>query len=274
MKIAIIEDMAMMMSLWYQYLEETKHEARLMTSDPEDIADLDAYQPDLIVCSGLPRKQTVDSLVEAVRGRSGLKDPALVAVSGREGEAVKSDWEANGVECIVAKPFDRESVLGLVEKYDAGARKSRQSPLAVVVDDDASVRGILTTEMESLGFRVEAANNANDGYALIGRVLPDIALVGSSSPEQSGLELCARLSANPQTVRLPTLMISDKVGERSFKKAFESGVIDHLPKPVESAELVRAVFTAMGRRQVVSRYTALILEHDKSAASVVAKSFE
>jgi CheY-like chemotaxis protein len=69
-------------------------------------------------------------------------------------------------------------------------------PLALVVEDDSSFRGVLALLLESDGWRVVEAGDGERGLELARQLHPDVVVTDLSMPRMSGIELAERLATN------------------------------------------------------------------------------
>ena len=116
----------------------------------------------------------------------------------------------------------------------------------LVVDDDARLRGLLIRYLSSEGFRVTAAENAEDARAKLGFMNPDLLVLDVMMPGESGLELTQSLR-NGGGHPLPVLLLTARGSPEDRIAGFEAGADDYLGKPFEPRELVLRI-RAMLRR--------------------------
>lgn len=80
----------------------------------------------------------------------------------------------------------------------------------LVCDDEAPIRQIIIHKLKGAGFAVHEARNGQEGFdavALHG-LCPDLILSDFQMPILSGLEMCQKLKAHPQTQSIPVLMLT------------------------------------------------------------------
>jgi len=112
--------------------------------------------------------------------------------------------------------------------------KSKQIPVALVIDDDATMRFLLRDTLEREGFSVEEAEHGAAGLALYASVKPDVVLLDVVMPEMDGFAACAELRKLPNGRRLPILMMTGLNDVESINQAYEAGATDFITKPVNS----------------------------------------
>jgi DNA-binding response OmpR family regulator len=78
----------------------------------------------------------------------------------------------------------------------------------LVVDDDVSVRDVLTDLLTSAGYEVTATDSVFGAQALVQRLRPRVILLDLGLPYRSGTSLLAALKADPTTVQIPIIVIS------------------------------------------------------------------
>ncbi len=126
----------------------------------------------------------------------------------------------------------------------------KDSPLILVVDDDKFMRIQLRRAMEQAGYRVAEANDAEEALVLYTDLSPDIVLLDAILPGMDGFTCCTqiqKLSGNNSPVedsltsRTPVLMITALEDQESVDRAFESGAIDYITKPIHWAVLRQRV---------------------------------
>ena len=86
----------------------------------------------------------------------------------------------------------------------------------LIVDDEPSVREMLAIALKMAGFEVSEADNASTALNQVASSLPDVMLIDWMMPQMSGLELCRRLRRNPDTARIPLILLTAR-GEENAK---------------------------------------------------------
>lgn len=111
----------------------------------------------------------------------------------------------------------------------------------VLVEDDATFRGILKLLFESTGWDVLVASDGEVGLATAERTAPDVVVTDLRMPRMSGIELAAGLAATADGSPVPVVAItSDRSGLR--EAAIRSGLfVEVLSKPVSPHRLLESV---------------------------------
>lgn len=114
------------------------------------------------------------------------------------------------------------------------------SPRATVllVEDEAAQREILRYNLEAEGFEVVVARDGEEALERVAEGLPDLILLDWMMPHVSGLEVCRRLRARPETRGIPILMLSARSEEVDKVRGLETGADDYVIKPYSVAELM------------------------------------
>ena len=113
-----------------------------------------------------------------------------------------------------------------------------QQPLrrVLIVDDEPSVREMLAIALKMAGFEVSEADNASTALNQVASSLPDVMLIDWMMPQMSGLELCRRLRRNPDTARIPLILLTAR-GEENAKITGLEVADDYITKPFSPREL-------------------------------------
>ncbi|MHC4205636.1 MAG: sigma-54-dependent transcriptional regulator [Planctomycetota bacterium] len=123
----------------------------------------------------------------------------------------------------------------------------------LIIDDEASIRSILSTLLKANGYHVEAADSGESGLELYTQFKPAVILLDLKMPGMDGMEvmeiLDKRLNADCK------IIIMTAHGEvRSAVEAMKRGAFDYLQKPFDNDELLaiisRAVEMVTLRRRV------------------------
>ncbi|GIL35050.1 response regulator transcription factor [Phycicoccus sp. DTK01] len=111
---------------------------------------------------------------------------------------------------------------------------STERPLALVVDDEPSMRDIVTFALETQDFETCTAGSAEAAWALLQRRSVDLVVLDVMLPGLSGVELCRRIA---QTTGIPVILLT-ALGETSRRIAgLEAGAADYVAKPFHPREL-------------------------------------
>ena len=90
-------------------------------------------------------------------------------------------------------------------------------------------------------------------------ILPDLCLVDIMLPDENGNEIVRKLRRNPNTKKLPVIMVTAKTTELDLVKGLEDGADDYIKKPFSVMELISRV-KAMLRRTKTEEVRELELD--------------
>jgi PAS domain S-box-containing protein len=118
-----------------------------------------------------------------------------------------------------------------------------------VEDNETNVevmRGILAQRPQ---VQMEVSMNGRDGLRAIRAQSPDLVLLDMHLPDLSGLELLARLKADPATADIPVVVVSADATAQQIDAALQAGASLYLTKPVSVSELLAVVDEVLERSQ-------------------------
>lgn len=118
----------------------------------------------------------------------------------------------------------------------------------LLADDSALDRHLFTQLLQRYGHTVHAVADGAQALAAIDSLQPDLVLLDIRMPDMSGLELCARLKADPATRNIPVIFISAASAVEDRIQAFSSGGVDYIGKPIKSEEVQARVTTHLTLR--------------------------
>lgn len=116
----------------------------------------------------------------------------------------------------------------------------------LVVDDEASIRELISFNLENAGYAAVVAEDGSQALTLaksgIHLIILDLML-----PGLDGLEVCRRLKSERKTARIPIIMLTAKNEEIDKILGLEMGADDYLTKPFSPRELVARVKAVLRR---------------------------
>jgi diguanylate cyclase (GGDEF)-like protein/PAS domain S-box-containing protein len=122
-----------------------------------------------------------------------------------------------------------------------------KKPVALITDDDATIRFLASEALEQAGFEVMAAGNGLEALDMFCHNRPDILLLDVRMPGMNGFDLCAEIRKLPEGKNVPILMITGSDDVDSIRRAYEAGATDFMSKPINWLILnqrVRYIFRA------------------------------
>jgi two-component system sensor histidine kinase/response regulator len=130
-----------------------------------------------------------------------------------------------------------------------------QADILIVDDTPANLR-ILTSMLQSYGYRVRPAINGQVALTAVQNAAPDLILLDIMMPGMTGYEVCERLKSNDQTKDIPVIFVSALDDTLDKVKAFEVGAIDYIAKPFQLEEVVARIenhLTMYQQRREIAR---------------------
>lgn len=108
-------------------------------------------------------------------------------------------------------------------------------PLILVVEDDPTVRNLITTTLRANHYDYEAAPNGESALLVATTGQPDIVLLDLGLPDMDGVEIIKRIRSWSQ---MPIIVISARSEDADKIAALDAGADDYLTKPFSVAELL------------------------------------
>jgi two-component system phosphate regulon response regulator PhoB len=141
----------------------------------------------------------------------------------------------------------------------------------MIVEDEEAVSLMLRYNLEAEGFEVEQAFRGDEADIRLKEITPDLLLLDWMLPGLSGIELCRRLRARPETERLPVIMLTARGEESERVRGLATGADDYVVKPFSVPELIARVKAMLRRAKpeaVSSLLTAGDIELDRETRRV------
>jgi len=114
-----------------------------------------------------------------------------------------------------------------------------ETPTILVVEDDETLRDVLSIGLSGEGYRVVVASNGPDALKLAAREAPHLILLDVSLPGFNGFDVCRELRR--RGFNAPIMMVTGKTAEVDRVVGLEIGADDYLTKPFGQRELVTRV---------------------------------
>jgi DNA-binding response OmpR family regulator len=181
---------------------------------------------------------------------------AANAVTVAAASAPRDNIVARGIHSI--RELAQHLYTGLEESAPAQASSGvalapagpEQRPTVLIVDDDASVLKFLKRSLESWGLDVVTATDGREGLAVLASKRIDLVLTDIEMPNLDGMAMLSAIKANPETQRIPVIVISSKDDLDSVSKCIELGAEDHISKPFANQVLSARVKATLERKQL------------------------
>jgi DNA-binding NtrC family response regulator len=127
--------------------------------------------------------------------------------------------------------------------------------LVLLVDDDDTLRRVLTKEIEAFGYAVRSLPDADGVEEVLKTSAPDVALVDLRLPGMTGMELLARLRSWDED--LPVVMLTGHGSVPEAVQAIRLGAYDFLAKPTSLDQLEQVLGRACERHDLAMRVRGL-----------------
>src|SRR6202023_1086317 len=141
----------------------------------------------------------------------------------------------------------------------------------LIVEDEEPLTTLLRYNLEAEGYEVDAVARGDEADTRLRETTPDLVVLDWMLPGLSGIELCRRLRARPQTQALPIIMLTARGEESERIRGLATGADDYIVKPFSVPELlarVRALLRRARPERVASKLAAGDLELDRETRRV------
>lgn len=123
----------------------------------------------------------------------------------------------------------------------------------LVVEDEEALTTLLRYNLDAEGYDVETVARGDDADTRLKERVPDLIVLDWMLPGLSGIELCRRLRARPETKSLPIIMLTARGEEGDKIRGLNSGADDYVTKPFGIGELMTRIEIALQHRAAAGR---------------------
>jgi CheY-like chemotaxis protein len=116
-------------------------------------------------------------------------------------------------------------------------------PLILVVDDDATVRELVSRHLERAGFSVATAKGGREALQLARELQPAAMTLDIMMPDLDGWTVLAAVKGDPALASIPVVLMTI-VEEKN--RGYALGAADYLVKPVDRSKLVETLRNICG----------------------------
>jgi adenylate cyclase len=180
------------------------------------------------------------------------------------GDVTVESTPGKGTTFTIRLPDQGVAATAVEAPAPAAAADGRTTVL--VVDDDPSVRGLLTKTLEKEGYRVVSAGNGVEALALAREHRPQAITLDVLMPQMDGWSALKEFKADATLRDIPVIMVS-VLNERGM--AIPMGAADYVTKPVDRQRLAEIL-----REQCADMRSAsiLVVEDDTATRELLCHS--
>ncbi len=114
----------------------------------------------------------------------------------------------------------------------------------MIVEDEASIRDVVSKYMENAGFEVIEAKDGFEGLALFEEKAPHLLVLDVMMPGISGFDVLREIR---HVSKVPVIMLTAKQEEIDRLGGFDLGADDYVGKPFSPRELIKRIEAIMRR---------------------------
>lgn len=111
----------------------------------------------------------------------------------------------------------------------------------VIAEDEPDIRELIAFTLRFAGHEVVAGANGEEGYELVKREKPDLAMFDVRMPKMTGYEACKKIKAEAEIASTPVVFLSAKGQESEIQQGMDVGAEEYLLKPFAPDQLAARV---------------------------------
>lgn len=117
----------------------------------------------------------------------------------------------------------------------------------LLAEDDEALATLLDYNLRRAGYDVRLAADGDEALTALDEEAPDLVVLDWMLPGVSGLEICRRIRARPQTRDLPVIIVTARGEEEDRVRGLDTGADDYMAKPLSVAELMARIKAVLRR---------------------------
>ncbi|HRT79622.1 MAG TPA: response regulator [Bacteroidales bacterium] len=133
----------------------------------------------------------------------------------------------------------------------------------LIIDDDITNIQILQKILEKEGYLTKSTSKPEEAIKYIKSDYPDLVLMDIGLEGTNGFELTSAIKSDPNNAYLPIIFITGQRDKDYILKAYKTGAVDYIVKPIEKETLLARIETHL---KISSLYRELLSKNEEIAA--------
>lgn len=135
-----------------------------------------------------------------------------------------------------------DQLLVLTEVTEGEVPVGQASPKRVViVDDNPVILRLYSRLFQKSGYHPLTAEDGDNGYLLIKKSMPDVAVIDFMLPGLSGLEICEKIRKDSRLDRVKLIVFTADDDPELRQRCLESGADEMIVKSADASEIIAVV---------------------------------
>lgn len=118
-----------------------------------------------------------------------------------------------------------------------------------LLEDDGSIRNFVIYALNNSGFDAAGFEYPSDFWKAMDKKIPELLLLDIMLPDEDGLSILKKIRSNPETKKLPVIMLSAKSTEFDKVTGLDNGADDYISKPFGTMELISRIKALLRRTE-------------------------
>ena len=250
--ILVIGDERLICDLLRLVLTSHGHDVIIASTGDAALELFTARKPRLTIMDiGMTESDAME-LLKQIHGKDPLA--AVMILTATTTGTLKRQAQDSGVIEFLSKEIPLDDLIGTVNRTITQSRETAPLPLPwgkgtkgwllepasiLVVDDDPTIRNLLTDFLTTRGYRVQTAPDGPTTLALVGRAAPQLLILDINLPGMNGVTVLRELRARQYTGGV--IVLSGSKDEKLLTAMLEMGAVELLPKPFDLERLALAI---------------------------------
>ncbi len=284
-KVLVIDDNEAAREILESMLTSLKFQVATASSGNEAMEMLHAAQKDIkpfelvLIDWMMPKLDGVDT-IKMIKADSTIHSlPTFIMVTSYDRDELMQKTKDLKIDGFIAKPVTPSSLFDTIinasniidapkqEEYKTATKNDALTLLkgayVLLVEDNALNQEFAIEVLEKAGILVDVANNGKEAYQMAKSTDYDGILMDCQMPVMDGYEATRLIRESSSYTQVPILALSANAMESDRKLSLESGMNDHISKPID----VRVLFETMAK-WIVPKYKPSNQETYESGAKV------
>ena len=141
------------------------------------------------------------------------------------------------------------------------------------VEDDSSIRELITYTLKVSGYEAEGFENATEFFAALEKRQPELVILDIMLEGKDGLQILRELREDSRYADIPVIMATARTSEFDKVIGLDSGADDYLSKPFGMLEMVSRVKSVLRRSHkeipdTLIRYKEIEIDRSKRVVRI------